>query len=73
MSTTTPQPARFEAVRLRDGWTVVDLQCGMTIVPARPWTEDIAAAVAHALNGDAEYTVAFRWMAPAGVPGGEAA
>ena len=74
-TTTTTQPApRFEARRLPDGsWTVVDLQCGLAIVPALRWTADTAAAVAHALNGEAAYAVAFRWAAPAGTTGGEAA
>jgi hypothetical protein len=73
-TTAAPPAPRFEVVWLADGrWTVVDLHCGMAIDPVRPWTEDIAAAVAHALNGDAAYAVAFRWTAPADSPGGEAA
>ena len=56
--------ARFEAVRLADGWTVVDLLDESAIVPMRPWDEDTATTMAGLLDEAPAYAVKFRWSEP---------
>jgi hypothetical protein len=65
-SATTPDPqqaARFEATRLPDGWSVVDLLCETTLAPSQPWDEATAAIAANVLNATPAYAVLFRWSA----------
>ena len=71
-TTLAPLAPRFEAVQLDRWWTVVDRLCRMAIVPALRWNEDIAEAVAEALNETPAYTAAFRWTALDQAPDGRA-
>ena len=55
---------RFEAVRLADGWSVVDRLCETAIVPTQPWDEATATLAAGTLNALPAYAVLFRWSEP---------
>ena len=62
-TTLTQQVARFETVRLPDGWSVVDLLSETVIATSRAWDKLTAATVNDALNAEPAYTVQFRWSA----------
>ncbi len=67
-TTATRQAARFEAVWLAGGWTVVDLLSETAILPRRAWDEAAAALVTDALNASPAYAVHFRWSEPDSYP-----
>ena len=61
--------ARFEAVQMPDGWTVVDLAAEQVIRTRQLWSEDDATLVADALTETPAYALLWKWETPESYPG----